>query len=154
MILPEGLIGSAGFTASSASLAEACAVDAAVFTAAIALEGAAIRLFRSFGSDASATERSITDLPSTSPSAVPLPFSNIISFMGRVSLPWTAAIAPSECSHLSYRGLSPVSSHPRAPEHAARWIPVTSTGDDSLAALGRSLVGADLGDRALAVLQP
>ena len=26
--------------------------------------------------------------------------------------------------------------------------------DDSLAALGRSLVGADLGDRALAVLQP
>ena len=29
---------------------------------------------------------------------------------------------------LSYRGSSPVSTQPRAPEQAARWIPVTSTG--------------------------
>jgi hypothetical protein len=29
---------------------------------------------------------------------------------------------------LSYRGLSPVSTYPIAPEQSACWIPVTSTG--------------------------
>src|SRR5438093_12307464 len=39
-----------------------------------------------------------------------------------------ANAAPRRHIGLSYRGLSPVSSHPRTPERAARWIPVTSTG--------------------------
>src|SRR5262245_45762852 len=86
MILAGGSIGRAGLTASRASLAGAGALAAAALTAASALGPAAIRLFRSFGSDASAAPRSITVLPSTSPRAAPLPFSNIISFMARASL--------------------------------------------------------------------
>ena len=98
MILPDGTIGSAGFTPSSASLADAGALAAAALTEASAPAPAAIRLLRSLGSEASAAARSITDLPSTSPSAEPLPFSNIISFIDSLlaSMP-----------RLSYRGLSP-----------------------------------------------
>src|SRR5437667_5643815 len=84
MILPDGPMGRAGLTLSRASLADAGALAAAALTAARAPGPARIRLLRSLGSDVSAAERSITDLPSTSPKAAPLPFSNIISFMVRL----------------------------------------------------------------------
>ena len=114
MILPEGLIGSAGFTASSASLAEAGALAAAVFTAAIAPGPAAIRLLRSFGSDASAAERSITDLA--------------------LDQPQRRALALLEHHQL----------------HGSRLLVSCSV----YACRAARLVGADLRDRAFAVLQP
>src|SRR6478672_5338019 len=90
MILADGTIGSVALTESRASLAEAGALAAAAFTAASAPGPAAISALRSFGSEASATERSITDLPSTSPSAAPLPFANIINRIVRLLGPCPA----------------------------------------------------------------
>src|SRR5581483_11280379 len=82
-ILPEGVIGRAGFTASTASLADPGALAAAAFTAASAPGPAATSDLRSAGTSA-APDRSMTVLPSTSPRAAPFPFSNIMSFMSRL----------------------------------------------------------------------
>src|SRR6185436_5769358 len=52
---------------------------------------------------------------------------------------------PAQChARLSYRGLSPVSSHPSMPELAARWIPGTGPGTTTVSFLcSTALVGAE-----------
>src|SRR5262245_47330674 len=85
MILPAGQIGKAGLTVSRGSLAALGALVAAALTPSSALGPAAIKDLRSLGRDASSTARSITEVPATNPRARPLPVSNIISRIARVS---------------------------------------------------------------------